>query len=563
MQEEDEEMVTTHSQRLLPEAEKNATIGGMKDSESTPSTGSLRRPLRCCVRDFSGRPCTLSDDPHVWSGEGAGNDVLLLGLGPGNPRGLSFLGGASTVYWLEAPSIRATLMAQRQACDPVAAFPSHWQEVSIDEAVRLAAFCRRYFYRPGLRLAPDFWGTLLARLDAAACAGAMRRKEARVVLLPGSTAQLLYQEMFSAFLQCGVQPVPLPPGKATMPSAGGKKGQEFVMAWRHLLCQGRPLCLFSVNLRGLDADGRVFYLCRELGIPVAIWFVDNPWHVLAGVRLPWWREAHLFVTDARFVASLRAEGAREVFHLPLAVAPHMWRPDAAVRELVGSPVFVGRTSFPNRERFFAAARVPQSLEVAAERRLQNSSCPADAPHFFWWQEHLGGRLWPGHDVRRMGLGAERCALANRVRWLRAAGVGQPDGLRIVGDAAWKDLLPDAVVFPPVDYYTVLPQIYASAGAVLNITSLLLPCSLSQRHFDVWASGGLLFSDATQGLHIFPRELVEPMELQRPEDFLPRWHSLQTQPIEARTLRLAWREHLRRHHQYTHRVQRVLEIFGRA
>ena len=62
-----------------------------------------------------------------------------------------------------------------------------------------------------------------------------------------------------------------------------------------------------------------------MGIPVALWFVDNPWHVLSGVRLPWWQHAHIYVTDASFVDGLKAQGAERVCHLPLAVAPHMWR----------------------------------------------------------------------------------------------------------------------------------------------------------------------------------------------------------------------------------------------
>ena len=107
---------------------------------------------------------------------------------------------------------------------------------------------------------------------------------------------------------------------------------------------------------------------------------------------------------------------------------------------------------------------------------------------------------------------------------------------------------------------VLPDLYASA-AVLNVTSLLLPRSLSQRHFDVWAAGGVLFSDATPGLDIFPTSLTEPIRLRGPEDFWPRWDEACSRPAQMAELRRAWREHLRSAHDYEHRVRRICEIAG--
>ena len=267
---------------------------------------------------------------------------------------------------------------------------------------------------------------------------------------------------------------------------------------------------------------------------------------------------------------LKAQGAEQVFHLPLAVAPHMWRGLESLPARFEPPLFVGRSAFPEKERFFAAASVPHELEAEAVSLLARSSGPQDAPHFFWWHSRLGGSLWPGYDVRRPGLGAERCAQANRTRWLLAAGAGKlgqpdqparpdwPDGLRVIGDDGWKVLLPGADIHPPVDYYTLLPDCYARAQAVLNVTSLLMPHSLSQRHFDVWASGGLLLSDATQGLNIFADALVEPMRLRGPEDFMVKYAWFQAHPADALDLRHAWREHLRAAHGYEHRILRILQ-----
>lgn len=548
-----------------------------------------KRPQRVCLPDFAGRAVSLPNGPEAWSCRGEGDAVLLLGLGPDSGttllRVLPLLATASSVYWLESPQVARALEAWRLEAGllPREPLPAHWCAVTAEQAVALAGQCRCCVYTPGMRLDPDFWGPLLGGVDAAlifpsspvqaggamtsarrGCIPNMMAGARGPVLLPGNDGQLLHQELRTALAGCGFGPVvdalPQP-----APGVGGVQAgreDEFLARWRTLLQGGKPAFLLSVNLRGLDAEGRTFELCRALGIPVALWFVDNPWHVLSGVRLPWWQDAHIFVTDASFVGSLGAYGADRVFHLPLAVAPHMWRnlPDFSSSSIMESPLFVGRSAFPEKDRFFAAASVPQALEAEAASLLEASTGPQNAPHFFWWHSKLGVSLWPGYDVRRPGLGAERCAQANRRRWLLAATAAE-GMLRVIGDEGWKPLLPGTEILPPVDYYTTLPGVYAGAEAVLNVTSLLLPQSLSQRHFDVWASGGLLLSDATPGLGIFPAELTEPITLSGPGDFMVKCAWFRAHPQAAHDLRQAWRGHLRAHHGYEQRIQQIIETFA--
>ena len=598
------------------------------------STEHASRPQRIRLPDFTGRMQTLPDGQEAWLRMGGGDDALVLGLGPGCPWQTPLAANARTVYWLDHPPTLQALPPLDQRGGP--GLPAHWEQVSADAVVVLAGRCTCYFYGPGMRLAPEFWGPLLGRVDAAlleasaqaeeaaendglaprsaapdgaialdksaapdgaaAAAGAagpdnpaapdksaaaaggassslksaasrtVGQKSRGPVLLPGHDGQLLHQELRQALKACGLSPV-LPMRVHWQPHA------DMHAVWRELFCQGKPRLLLSVNMRGLDAEGRVFHLCRDMGVPVALWLVDNPWHVLSALRLPWWREACIFVTDASFMPELAAAGARHVHHLPLAVAPHMWRAQEAMPAAPekAEPLFVGRSAFPQKERFFAAASVPERLQNEALALLENNETPSGGPNYFWWRQRLGGAAWPGFAVRGAGLGAEICARANRARWLRTlleGRAGKCDGsggaerppLRIVGDAGWKALLPGADILPPVDYYAALPEWYARA-VTLNVTSLLLPHSLSQRHFDVWAAGGVLLSDATSGLDIFAPDMADAVRLDRPEDFWPRWDALRSRPAHARDLRLAWREHLRQGHEYTHRVRRICQLSG--
>ncbi|MGE9984369.1 glycosyltransferase family protein [Desulfovibrio sp. SGI.169] len=515
-----------------------------------------RTPRRVRLPDFAGRVLSLPDAPEAWERLGSGAALLLLGLGPGRAWELPFARGTE-VFWLEEAETLRRLEAERPGTE--GRLPGHWRRITAEQAVELAGRCSVRFYRPGLRLAPDFWGPLLGRLGASLLAehgAAVKTAEEGgrgPALLPGTERQLLHLELRQALGEAGFEPV-----LETLPPRGDEA--HLLLAWEQLLAGRRPALLLSVNLRGLDPEGRIFYLCRALGVPVAIWFVDNPWQLLSSLRLPWWREAALFVTDASFIPGLRAAGARRVWHLPLAVAPQMWRdmPDEkeAARLALHPPLFVGRSAFPGRERFFAAARVPRPAQEEALSLLERASGPADGPHFHWWLQKLAASPWPGQEARCAGLGAELCSQGNRARWVRA---GLAAGMRVVGDAGWRELLPGCDVLPPVDYYRELPECYGRAGAVLNVTSLLLPQSLSQRHFDVWAAGGLLLSDATPGLDIFPSALTRPMTLRDPADLPRRLAVLRADPAQALELRRNWRERLRAAHTYAHRVARIREV----
>lgn len=508
----------------------------------------MSAPARRQLADFAGRALSLPDAASAWellNPGGGGPDVLLLGLGPGQPQELPFVRAASArggaVYWLEEPRTLDLL-------HPAGFGAPGWRRLDPSGAAALTG-ADIYLYRPSLRLAPDFWGPLAGRIETRRLAPAPARAPSPFVWLPGDETQLLHRELRQALAESGFTPVSTP---APRVAAG------LAEAWG-----GRvPAFALSVNMRGLDADGRIFHACRALGVPVALWFVDNPWHVLSAARLPWWQEAHLFVTDASFIDGLRAAGARSVHPLPLAVAPHMWRPlpDAGEVLRLGrlAPRFVGRAAFPGRERFFAAARVSEELLAEALALTGTSARPDRLANFHWWARRLDARTWPGHEVRRAGLGAERCAQANRARWIAGA---LPLGLRVTGDGLWRELAPGCTPEAPVDYYGALPGLYREASAVLNVTSLLIPHSLSQRHFDVWAAGGLLLSDATRGLDIFPEALTQPVTLSTRDELGPRLAALARHPQGARDLRQAWREHLRVAHTYGHRLAFIREKIG--
>ncbi len=173
-------------------------------------------------------------------------------------------------------------------------------------------------------------------------------------------------------------------------------------------------------------------------------------------------------------------------------------------------------------------------------------------------------LVPDKEVRRAGFCAEETGKAWRALCLTRAFEALGPCLAVVGDAGWHELLPaGADIRPPVDYYGSLPGLSAGAACCLNCTSPLLPHGLTQRHFDVWAWGGVLLTDATPGLALFPEELTRPVTFRAPDELPGLFQRISADGELRRQLRQAWREHVRSGHTYARRLFRVLESIDLA
>ena len=378
------------------------------------------------------------------------------------------------------------------------------------------------------------------------------------VIIPGTETELLRRELCRAFAAAGCRVSEAQP-EALHDPAHPRRLSE--------LLDGAPALLFSVNFQGLNPLKPALEVLQQAGGTAAVWCVDNPWNLLTGVRDPRWKILPLFVTDAGFIAPLREHGAEHVFHLPLAAAPELFAPDPARNARFPAPadlapfVFVGRSAFPGKERFFVNQSVPEQRLDEAETMLRTGK----RPDLFWWEHALActpGVFWPGKKARQAAFGAEEANLFWRALCLKsAAAAGKQDanaaGLDIFGDQEWRPLLPKgARLHPPVDYYARLPSIYAKARFNICLTSLQLPNGLNQRHFDTWMAGGLCLSDATPGLDLFPRELTRPITFVQAKDITAVAHQADSQRA---TLIADWQNHLLERHTYAHRVRTVLEI----
>ena len=536
---------------------------------------------------------------------GSGKDILIIGLGPDPAiadefiQSLNNLHPSASIAYIESPDFATQMDGNWKQLIPAA-----WSELDLETALRSIKKAGQnkadteditfVLYLPGLRLFPSFFGPLFGAVWAAFSAGPQAapgigegitdnlrpilrklseplpgRGQIRSLTLPGSERGLLHRELALAFAKQGIK----------VHSWNPEEGRDLLLSTE----AAAPGTLappegslgdlfFSVNFRGLDAYGAVYHYLRAKGVRVAVWCVDNPWHLLSGLRAPYWRELYLFVTDKSFISDLKTHGAKHVYHLPLAACQDMFSPpdkdspavqNAAYLRDLAPLVFVGRTAFPDRDKFFAAQHPPQNLLAHALKSLVNGA----RPDFFYWFRVLElTSLWPGYKSRLVGFASEECSRRRRKLCISAA-VPQAEnshapGVTIFGDAAWAKELSDLAGATPdlrgtVDYYTELPALYNTAEMILNVASLLLPAGLNQRHFDVWAAGGAQICDASPGLDIFPEELTRPIIFHKPGDIPALAHNLSSNPALLRSLKHDWAALLNAKHTYDCRVIDVL------
>ncbi|NDV25585.1 glycosyltransferase [Desulfovibrio sp. JC010] len=493
----------------------------------------MKRPERIRIKNESGQPQSLPEGERYFQDLGGAGDILFLGLGPDPALATQLFPQAENLYYMECPGLAAQLPEGYT-------IPTGFTQITPDAALDLSEF-RVILYTPGKRLFPSFWEPLLSKLTVAR-AGIMRKERSRTIWIPGNEDSLLVPELCRAFDAEGFT------YRVIEPDAMRKN-------LLYLLDGELPEILLSINFSGLDNAGETFFMLREAGVKAAVWMVDNPFHVISGIKSNYWQEVPTLVTDHWFIQALEDHGAKKVGHLPLAADPAIFNGNIKpCPQLDERTVFVGRSSFPKKDNFFSGCTFNIEDEKAVLQAIENDS----KPNFEWWAKRDNiARFWPGKDVRSTGFRTEQSGLLWRILALRSAG----KELTVFGDEGWKQYLPDADLRPPVDYFTELPGIYSGAGISLNMTSPLLPCGLTQRNFDVWATGGFLLSDYTPGMSIFPEELLKHCTFNVPAELPAKIEFIKDNPQLKKELSKNWQELIMSEHTYKNRVHKLLNFLN--
>jgi len=332
----------------------------------------------------------------------------------------------------------------------------------------------------------------------------------------------------------------------------------------------RPDFVLTVNHLGVDHEGILTGMLSAHDIPLASWFVDNPYLALALYARPDARRTVLFTWDADNLEPLRRDGFEHVFYLPLATDERRFtpRPKAPVNHPWRSRVsFVGNSMVIKTRKRLEYAR-PSPLLLAALPRLAQGfgAHPEWSVRAYLSAHHpeLNGEFAALGTPQRQ-LAYETAVIWESTRQYRRACLDQLMEFNpaIVGDEGWLETFPEQAAagrwrrIPELAYYDELPLFYPLSAVNFNCTSLQMKGAVNQRVFDVPACGAFLLTDH----RVQMEQLFEPGRemavYNAPEEIPDMVRYYLAHPQARREVAQAARARVLADHTYTRRMGQLL------
>jgi spore maturation protein CgeB len=323
----------------------------------------------------------------------------------------------------------------------------------------------------------------------------------------------------------------------------------------------RPDAVISINMLGCDGNGVLAEYCNRSGIPLLIWFVDDPRPIVLNRKRHITDAMKVFSWERSYIPWLRQQGFGAVRHLPLASDPRQF----SERKSPGVPVpcgFVGTAMGSSFLREIALKFLwkPEYAPVAAtvamemlngkeidvdwlidnECRNRSVVFPSDGDHT---------RTWLRSYTLHVASMIKRKRLITGLHPLGVETFGDPDG--------WREVCGPLVrTHPDIDYRTEIAACYRAVTVNLNSTSCQMPTALNQRVFDVPLCGAFIINDNQSDLHEFFSD-GEFVVYESPEDCCEKVRYYQQHEAARNQISSAACRRIRNEHTYSHRLHSLL------
>lgn len=344
----------------------------------------------------------------------------------------------------------------------------------------------------------------------------------------------------------------------------GENGEVIVSKLMERILAFRPDFLLTVNHLGFDQDGVLTSFLESIEMPVASWYVDSPNLIVKEFRANVSPYTTVFLWDNGYIPEVEAMGFESVSYLPLATDERVFRPLHHKRkERVVSTCEVGFVGHSMVEPFAKRmTRVASELHPIVEE-LADLSIRSRAS----FDAHLA------RIDRKARAGIEsldataRIDLEAAVLWkttqryrLQCIEKLLDFGLRIHGDAGWKELLdkPD-MLGPVLGYYDQLPLFYNLCKINFNATNLQMGTAVNQRVFDVPACQAFLLTDRQEALdELFDvgKEIIAFTDVEEIPDLADYYLR---HPEARKAIAKRGRKRVLREHTYRHRLNQIVRV----
>ncbi|HEX7510476.1 MAG TPA: glycosyltransferase, partial [Chitinivibrionales bacterium] len=276
---------------------------------------------------------------------------------------------------------------------------------------------------------------------------------------------------------------------------------DFEDALQRAVQTNRPDFVLSINMKGFDGFGAAEEITARLGVPLVVWFVDDPRPIL--MHRTAYVKSHLIAAcwERSYLPYLRDAGCAAVAHVPLATDRTLFFPggENTPRVNVGFvgtamvDAFAGRI----RDKFLWSQSLTPLVELVSEQLLANPPVALRMEEAIRVCAKALTLTLPFFDVRNITWLATYCIhTASMKKRNRVIGNLISYGIETFGDPeGWKELLGPALpTHPNIDYRRGLRDAYRDIRCNVNVTSCQMPTAVNQRVFDIPSCGSFVISD---------------------------------------------------------------------
>jgi spore maturation protein CgeB len=287
---------------------------------------------------------------------------------------------------------------------------------------------------------------------------------------------------------------------------------EYENTIQYCIQSEKPDMFISVNMLGFDGNGIFSSYCHRYGIPIAVWFVDDPRPILLSQKRFITVDMTAFCWERDYLEFLRDAGFSNVHYLPLAADPELFSLKSSHTKQNIPLAFAGTSmagTFRNalRNKFLWKEEIEPLVGKVAQALLESPSTSINS----LITQYSNNNSLPFQDERNsIWLQSYIIHTAGMIKRKRAIESLKNHSIELFGDQdGWSELIGDGyTIHPPVDYSTQLCDVYHSAVINLNITSCQMTTALNQRVFDIPVSGNFLITDFQKDIEeLFDRDEV--------------------------------------------------------
>lgn len=348
---------------------------------------------------------------------------------------------------------------------------------------------------------------------------------------------------------------------------GPTGSQAFIESMLKTVIDFKPDFVLTVNHFGLDREGKLAALLKDLGLPLASWFVDNPHLILHDYTHPGTGNTVIFTYDAGNLDQMRAKGFDNVHYLPLATDPGRFKTGVdrpASDEWKSDISFVGNSMTSAVRNSLKDAALPETMrnEYEAVATVFGGSGRSSVMEFLKearpdWHASIKALSTPENR-----LAAESLLTWEATRQYRLACVRGilPFSPLIVGDDGWKEQIEGGAWrhLPSIDYYEELPRFYPCSKVNFNCTSRQMIGAVNQRVFDVPACGAFVLTDYREQMEDLFDLNTEVAAYRHPNEIPDLTERYLRDESARKAITGAARKRILAHHTYEVRLQKLLK-----